>query len=152
MAFGVNNVSILGNLTRDPELRFTPNGTPVAGFGIAVNRRYQDKQSGEWVEDTSFFNVTAWFKLAENCAESLSKGDRVLVTGRLTQRSWEDKNGQKRSVVEIVANVVAPSLEFASCKIDRNPKVDAGSVSVDSGGKGNEKEEDLDFTDEDIPF
>ena len=152
MAFGVNNVSILGNLTRDPELRFTPNGTPVAGFGIAVNRRYQDKQSGEWVEDTSFFNITAWFKLAENCAESLSKGDRVLVTGRLSQRSWEDKNGQKRSVVEIVANVVAPSLEFASCKIDKNPKVDTGSVSADIGKKGNEKEKDLDFTDEDIPF
>ena len=157
MAFGVNNVSILGNLTRDPELRFTPNGTPVAGFGIAVNRRYQDKQSGEWVEDASFFNITAWFKLAENCAESLSKGDRVLVTGRLSQRSWEDKNGQKRSVVEIIANVVAPSLEFASCKIDKNPKVDAGSVSAGSvsagsGKKGNEKEEDLDFTDEDIPF
>ena len=152
MAFGVNNVSILGNLTRDPELRFTPNGTPVASFGIAVNRRYQDKQSGEWVEDTSFFNITAWFKLAENCAESLSRGDRVLVTGRLSQRSWEDKSGQKRSVVEIVANVVAPSLEFASCKIDKNPKSDTGNVSAGSGSKGNGKEEDLDFTDEDIPF
>ena len=145
MAFGVNNVSILGNLTRDPELRFTPNGTPVASFGIAVNRRYQNKQSNEWVEDTSFFNVSVWFKLAENCAESLSKGDRVLISGRLNQRSWEGKDGQNRSVVEIVADVVAPSLEFASCKIERNAK--------ESGGmQAGPAEEEADFTDEDIPF
>lgn len=147
MAFNVNNVSILGNLTRDPELRFTPNGTPVVSFGVAVNRRTQDKKTGEWINNVDFFNVIAWFKLAENCAESLSKGDRVLVTGRLSQRSWEDKDGQKRSVVEIIANAVAPSLEFASCKIERNPKIDAGAVSEESQG-----EEDLDFTDEDIPF
>jgi len=145
MAFGVNNVSILGNLTRDPELRFTPSGTPVVGFGIAVNRRYQNKQSNEWVEDTSFFNVNAWFKLAENCAESLSKGDRVLVSGRLNQRQWEAKDGQKRSTVEIIADVVAPSLEFASCKISRNEKT-SGAY------QGSELEEEADFTDEDIPF
>ena len=151
MALSVNNVVILGNLTRDPELRFTPNGTPVAGFGLAVNRRYQNKKSGEWVEDTSFFNVTVWFKLAENCAESLSKGDRVLVSGRLSQRGWEDKDGQKKSVVEIIASAVAPSLEFASCKIEKNPKMDVGSVTS-SSKTGNNKKEELDFTDEDIPF
>lgn len=151
MALSVNNVVILGNLTRDPELRFTPNGTPVAGFGLAVNRRYQNKKSGEWVEDTSFLNVTVWFKLAENCAESLSKGDRVLVSGRLSQRGWEDKDGQKKSVVEIIASAVAPSLEFASCKIEKNPKMDAGSVTSSVKAGNNEKEE-LDFTDEDIPF
>jgi single-strand DNA-binding protein len=151
MALSVNNVVVLGNLTRDPELRFTPNGTPVAGFGLAVNRRYQNKKSGEWVEDTSFFNVTVWFKLAENCAESLSKGDRVLVSGRLSQRGWEDKDGQKKSVVEIIASAVAPSLEFASCKIEKNPKMDAGSVTSSAKTRNNEKEE-LDFTDEDIPF
>ncbi|MFO7929660.1 MAG: single-stranded DNA-binding protein [Candidatus Humimicrobiaceae bacterium] len=100
MAFGVNNITVLGNLTRDPELRFTPNGTPVASFGIAVNRRYQNKQTNEWVEDASFFNITTWFKLAENCAESLSRGDRVLVSGRLNQRSWEDKDGNRRSSVD----------------------------------------------------
>jgi single-strand DNA-binding protein len=151
MALSVNNVVVLGNLTRDPELRFTPNGTPVAGFGLAVNRRYQNKKSGEWVEDTSFFNVTVWFKLAENCAESLSKGDRILVSGRLSQRGWEDKDGQKKSVVEIIASAVAPSLEFASCKIEKNPKMDAGSVTSSAKTRNNEKEE-LDFTDEDIPF
>lgn len=146
MAFGVNNITILGNLTRDPELRFTPNGTPVASFGIAVNRRYQNKQTNEWVEDVSFFNITTWFKLAENCAESLSRGDRVLVSGRLNQRSWEDKDGNKRSSVDIVANVVAPSLEFASCKINKNEK----SASAVNNSK--DTEEEADFTDEDIPF
>ncbi len=145
MPFNVNNVTILGNLTRDPELRFTPNGTPVAGFGVAVNRRYQNKQSSEWVDDTSFFNVNTWFKLAENCAESLSKGDRVLVSGRLEQRSWETKEGDKRSVVEIVADVVAPSLQFASCKISRNEKA-AGNFQKEDAG------EEPDLTDEDIPF
>ncbi|MBC7333629.1 MAG: single-stranded DNA-binding protein [Actinobacteria bacterium] len=147
MAFGVNTISILGNLTRDPELRFTPNGTPVASFGIAVNRRVQDRKTGEWVNDVDFFNVIAWFKLAENCAESLSKGDRVLVTGRLSQRSWEDKDGQKKSVVEIIASVVAPSLEFASCKIERNPR-----ISPDELQKSAEFDEELEISDEDIPF
>ncbi len=145
MAIDANHVTVVGNLTRDPELRFTPNGTPVAGFGVAVNRRYQNKQTNEWVEDTSFFNVTVWFKLAENCAESLSKGDRVLVDGRLEQRRWETKEGDKRSVVEIVAFNVGPSLQFATCKISRNEK---------SGGdfQGGSSNEESDLTDEDIPF
>lgn len=114
MAFGVNNITVLGNITRDPELRFTPNGTAVASFGLAVNRNIQNKNSGEWETQVDFFNVTAWYKLAENCAESLSKGDRVLISGRLSQDSWESKEGQKRSAVKIIANVIAPSLEFAS--------------------------------------
>ena len=119
MAFGVNNITILGNITRDPELRFTPSGTAVVNFGLAVNRNVQNKNSGEWETEADFFNVTAWYKLAENCAESLTKGDRVLVSGRLSQDSWEDKDGQKRSTVKIVANVIAPSLEFASCKLGK---------------------------------
>lgn len=146
MAYGVNNISILGNITRDPELRFTPNGTPVATFGIAVNRRYRNNKTNEWIEDVSFFNVTAWFKLAENCAESLSRGDRVLISGRLNQRSWEDKDGNKRSAVDIIADVVAPSLEFASCQINKNEK-SAASMDNPSDDK-----EEADFTDEDIPF
>ena len=150
MAFGVNNTTILGNLTRDPELRFTPNGTPVASFGIAVNRNIKNKDSGEWETQVSFFNVTAWYKLAENCAESLNKGDRILVSGRLSQDSWEDKEGQKRSAVKVIADVIAPSLEFASCKIEKNPKAESG---VSDGG--NVKKADIkeaDFSDEDIPF
>lgn len=146
MAFSVNNITILGNLTRDPELRFTPGGAAVVSFGIAVNRNIQDKGSGEWQTQVDFFNVTAWYKLAENIAESLGKGDRVLVNGRLSQDSWEDKEGQKRSTVKIIANIVAPSLEFASCKIEKNPRAEGG-VSDSIGAEGG-----VDFTDEDIPF
>jgi len=155
MAFGVNNTTILGNLTRDPELRFTPNGTAVVSFGLAVNRSIQNKTSGEWENQVDFFNVTAWYKLAENCAESLNKGDRVLVSGRLAQDSWESKEGQKRSTVRIVANVVAPSLEFASCKIEKNPKAEEGISGGKVSGKGVSGEssiEEADFSDEDIPF
>jgi single-strand DNA-binding protein len=152
MAAGVNNVTILGNLTRDPELRFTPNGTAVVSFGIAVNRNIQNKTSGEWETQVDFFNVTAWFKLAENCAESLSKGDRVLVSGRLSQDSWEGKDGQKRSSVRIIASVVAPSLEFASCKLEKNPRIEEG-ISAGPGNVSNESNiEEIDFSDEDIPF
>ena len=150
MAFGVNTVTILGNLTRDPELRFTPSGAAVVGFGIAVNRNIQNKTSGEWETQADFFNVTAWHKLAENCAESLSKGDRVLVTGRLSQESWEDKkDGTKRSTVKIIANTIGPSLEFASCNIEKNPKVDNG---ITDKPKQSSPKEEADFTDEDIPF
>ncbi|MBM3707228.1 MAG: single-stranded DNA-binding protein [Actinobacteria bacterium] len=151
MASGINYVTVLGNLTRDPELRFTPNGTPVASFAIAVNKRIQNKNSGEWTNSADFFNVVTWFKLAENCAESLSKGDRVLITGRLSQESWDDKEGQKRSAYRIIANIVAPSLEFATCKIDKNARVDMPVSQREevaeeiSGG-------DLDFNDDDIPF
>jgi len=165
MAFGVNNITVLGNITRDLELRFTPSGTAVASFGLAVNRNVQNKNSGEWETQVDFFNVTAWYKLAENCAESLSKGDRVLVSGRLSQDSWESKDGQKRSTVKIIANVIAPSLEFASCRLEKNPRaeegVSSGSVSGEgvSGGSvsgegksGKGGIEEADFSDEDIPF
>jgi len=165
MAFGVNNITILGNITRDPELRFTPSGTAVASFGLAVNRNVQNKNSGEWETQVDFFNVTAWYKLAENCAESLSKGDRVLVSGRLSQDSWESKDGQKRSTVKIIANVIAPSLEFASCRLEKNPRaeegVSSGSVSGEGvsggsvsgeGASGKGGIEEADFSDEDIPF
>ncbi len=165
MAFGVNNITILGNITRDPELRFTPSGTAVASFGLAVNRNVQNKNSGEWETQVDFFNVTAWYKLAENCAESLSKGDRVLVSGRLSQDSWESKDGQKRSTVKIIANVIAPSLEFASCRLEKNPRaeegVSSGSVSGEGvsgesvsgkGASGKGSIEETDFSDEDIPF
>jgi len=165
MAFGVNNITVLGNITRDPELRFTPSGTAVASFGLAVNRNVQNKNSGEWETQVDFFNVTAWYKLAENCAESLSKGDRVLVSGRLSQDSWESKDGQKRSTVKIIANVIAPSLEFASCRLEKNPRaeegVSSGSVSgkgvsggsvSGEGASGKGGIEEADFSDEDIPF
>ena len=84
-----NSVTIVGTLTRDPELRFTPSGQGVASFGVAVNRRWQNKQTNEWEEAVSFFDVVAWGTLGENVAECLTKGTRVIVDGRLDQRSWE---------------------------------------------------------------
>ena len=117
MAFG-NTVTVVGNATRDPELRFTPSGTPVCTFGVAWNRRYE--RGGEQVEETSFFDVTCWSSLAENVAESITKGARVIVSGRLEQRSWDTPEGDKRSKVEIVADEVAPSLRWASAQVNRN--------------------------------
>ena len=91
-----NTVTLVGNITRDPELRYTSGGRGVASFGLAVNRRYQ--VNGEWQEQTSFFNVVAWGTLGENAAASLNKGTRVVVFGRLEQRSWETQDGEKRTV------------------------------------------------------
>src|SRR6266851_5210189 len=98
-----NSITIVGNITRDPELRFTPSGQANARLGVAVNRRWQDRSSGEWNEATSFFDVICWRELAENVSESLKRGTRVIVTGRLEQRTWEQE-GNKRSVVEILGN------------------------------------------------
>lgn len=131
-----SNVTIVGNLTRDPELRYTPNGAPVATFGVAVNRRWQNRDSQQWEESTSFFNVTCWRDLAQNVSESLEKGSRVLVTGRLEQRSWETQTGERRSVVEIVADEVGPSLRWATAQINRNERHtgDSGNASNGWGG------------------
>lgn len=123
MAFG-NTVNIVGNITRDPELRYTPNGASVTTFGVAWNRRYE--RGGQQVEEVSFFDVTCWGSLADNVAASLTKGTRVMVTGRLDQRSWETQQGDKRSKVEIVADDVAPSLRWASVEVTRNPRDDFG--------------------------
>lgn len=121
-----STVTIVGNLARDPELRFTNSGQANASFGVAVNRRWQNRQTQEWEEQVSFFNVVCWAEMAENAAESLTKGMRVVVTGRLEQRSWETKEGDKRSVVEIVADEIAPSLRWASAQVTRNERSDGG--------------------------
>jgi len=128
-----NSVTLIGNLTRDPELRFTTGGRGVASFGLAVNRRYQ--QNGEWQEQTSFFNVVCWGDLGENAATSLTKGSRVIVTGRLEQRSWETQENEKRSVVEVVADEVGPSLRWATAQIERTER--SGGDGGFSGGGGN---------------
>jgi single-strand DNA-binding protein len=117
-----NTVTIVGNLTREPELRFTPTGQATATFGVAVNRRWQDRQTNEWKEQTSFFDVVTWGQLAENAATSLTKGARVVVTGRLDQRTWETQEGEKRSKVEITADEIAPSLRFATVQVTRNER------------------------------
>ena len=114
-----STVTIVGNLTRDPEIRYTTGGAAKASFGVAVSRRWQNRQSQEWEEQTSFFNVVCWREMAENVSESLGKGSRVVVTGRLEQRSWETDQGEKRSVVEVVADDVAPSLRFATADVHR---------------------------------
>ena len=117
-----NHVSVVGNLTRDPELRFTPSGQATATFGVAVNRRWQNRQTQEWEEATSFFDVVCWAQLAENAAQSLTKGTRVLVSGRLDQRSWETPDHERRSKIEITADEVAPSLRYATASITRNER------------------------------
>ncbi len=122
-----NTVTITGNATREPELRYTPSGQAVASFGVAVNRRWQNRQTQEWEEAVSFFDVTAWSQLAENIAESVAKGTRVTVTGRLDQRSWETPEGDKRSKVEIVADDIAVSLRWATVEITRNERSDGGT-------------------------
>jgi single-strand DNA-binding protein len=140
-----STVTLVGNLTRDPELRFTQSGQAIATLGIAVSRRYQ--QNGEWQEKTSFFNITAWGQLGENAASSLSKGSRTIVTGRLEQRSYETAEGEKRSVVEVVADEIGPSLRWATAQVDRNDRREsagAGSpaASASSGTGGARQQSD----------
>jgi single-strand DNA-binding protein len=122
-----NTVTLVGNITRDPELRFTPSGQAIATFGIAVNRRFQ--RNGQWEEQTSFFNVTAWGQMGENASNSLHKGARVVVNGRLEQRSWETQEGDKRSVVEVVADEIGPSLRWATVEITKNERREGGDAS-----------------------
>ena len=117
-----NTVTIAGNLTRDPEIRFTQAGQPTATFAVAVNRTWVNRQSGERQESTSFIDVVAWGTLAENAAASLAKGHRVLVTGRLDQRSWETEAGERRSKVEVSAEDLAPSLRWATAKLARTER------------------------------
>src|ERR1700730_9484606 len=135
-----NNVNIVGNLTRDPELRFTPTGQATASFGVAVNRRWLNRQTQEWKEATSFFDVVCWGQLAENAAQSLSRGTRVLVSGRLDQRSWENQEGEKRSKIEITADEVSPSLKWATVQITKNerrtPDGNGNGGSYGGGGGG----------------
>ncbi len=131
-----NTVNVVGNATRDPELRFTPSGQAVANFGLAVNRRWQNRQTQEWEEAVSFFDITCWGQLAENVAESIQKGTRVVVDGRLDQRSWETEQGDKRSKVEIVADEVAPSLRWATASVTKNERRDGGGGDFGGGGGG----------------
>lgn len=114
----MNQVTVVGNLTDVPEMRFTPSGSPLAKFTLADNRRWRG-QDGEWQEETSFFDVTVWGDQAERVSESLSKGDRVLVSGRLEQQKWVNDAGENRSKVAIVANEVAASLRWATVAVTR---------------------------------
>ena len=113
-----SNITLIGNLTRDPELKFTQSGKAQTRFSIAVNRRWQ--REGTWEEQTSYFDVTTWAVLAENVANTLTKGNRVIVTGRLEQRTWETKEGEKRSTIEVVADAVGLDLSKSTAKTAKN--------------------------------
>jgi single-strand DNA-binding protein len=144
-----SNVTIVGTLTRDPELRFTQAGRAIATLGVAVNRRYQ--VNNEWQEQTSFFNVVCWGQLGENAAATLTKGSRVIVGGRLEQRSYETKEGEKRSVVEVVADEIGPSLRWATATIDRNDRRGGDAPAGASTGGGRSPAGEPSYGDEE-PF
>jgi single-strand DNA-binding protein len=128
-----SNVTLIGNLVDDPELRFTPSGVAMAKIRMAVNRRWRG-QDGEWQENTSFFTGTIWREQAEQAAESLQKGARVIVSGRLEQRSWETESGEKRSVVEIQVDEVGPSLRWATATVNKTQREDNWSDNKQSAG------------------
>lgn len=125
-----NTVTVVGNVTRDPELRFTQGGMAVASFGLAWNRRRQDQE-----DEVSFFDVTCFRQMAENVAESITKGARVVVYGTLQQRSWENQEGERRSKVEILADDIAPSLKWATAQVTRNEFRGGGGAGGGSGGE-----------------
>lgn len=129
-----NNVTLIGNLVDDPELRFTPSGVAMAKIALAVNRRWRG-QDGEWQEQTSFFRGTVWREQAETVAESLQKGTRVIVTGRLEQRRWETDDGEARSVVEIQIDEIGPSLRWATATVNKTQRSE-GDFGANSGGRG----------------
>jgi single-strand DNA-binding protein len=125
-----SNVTLIGNITRDPELRFTSGGAAQTTFGLAVNRRWQNRQTQEWEEATSFFDVVCWRELADNVADSLTKGSRIIVSGRLEQRSWETSDGEKRSKVEVIADEVGPSLRWATAKVEKAERKSGDGASA----------------------
>ncbi len=128
-----NQITVVGNITDDPELRYTANGAAVANFTVAHSTRIRDA-AGNWSDgDTSFFRVNVWRSLAENAAESLTRGTRVVVTGRLRQRSWENQQGEKRSAIEIEADEVGPSLKWATAKVEKTSRSSSSASAGDWG-------------------
>lgn len=126
-----NTTTVTGNLTREPEIRYTREGHAATLFGLAVNRRWENRETRQWEESTSFFDVVCWRDLAENAALSLAKGMRVMVVGRLEQRSWETEEGERRSKVEIVAEEVGPSLRFATAEVQRSERRGPSAAAPD---------------------
>ena len=134
---GETVITIIGNLTADPELRFTPSGAAVASFTVASTPRQFDRQSNEWRDgETLFMRCSVWREAAENAAESLEKGMRVIVAGRLVSRSWDDKEtGQRRSVMEMQVDEVGPSLRYATAKVNRTSRGGGGGGGFGGGGQ-----------------
>ena len=131
MAQGDVNVTIVGNLTNDPELRFTPSGAAVANFTVASNTRYLDKATNEWKDgEPLFMRCNVWRQYAENVAESLTRGTRVIVTGRLKQRSYDDREGNKRTVIELDVDDVGPALKTATARVTKVARADGGQPAA----------------------
>jgi single-strand DNA-binding protein len=130
-------ITVVGNLTADPELRFTPSGAAVANFTVASTPRQFDRQANEWKDgDTLFMRCSIWREAAENVAESLTKGTRVIVQGRLVQRSYETREGEKRTVVELQVDEIGPSLRYASAKLTRTQRGGGGGGGYSGGSSG----------------
>ncbi len=130
-------ITVIGNLTGDPELRFTPAGAAVANFTVASTPRQFDRQSNEWKDgDTLFMRCSIWREAAENVAETLTKGTRVIVSGRLVQRSYETREGEKRTVVELQVDEIGPSLRYATAKVTRSQRSGGGGGGFSGGGGG----------------
>ena len=134
---GDTNITVVGNLTADPELRFTGSGAAVANFTVASTPRILDRASGEWKDgEALFLRCSIWRQAAENVAESLTRGSRVVVTGRLKQRSFETKEGEKRTVIELEVEEIGPSLRYATAKVNRAQRTDGGGSPGGYGGSG----------------
>lgn len=135
MAAGDTQITIAGNLVDDPELRFTPSGQPVAKFRVASTPRFLDKNTNEWKDgDSLFLTCNVWRQAAENVAESLQRGSRVIVSGRLRQRSYETKEGEKRTVYELEVDEIGPSLRYATAKVQKMSRSSGGGGFGASGG------------------
>jgi single-strand DNA-binding protein len=137
MAAGDVVVTVVGNLTNDPELRFTPSGAAVASFTVASSSRVLDRTTNEWKDgETVFMRCSVWRQYAENVAESLTKGTRVIVQGRLKQRSYETREGEKRQVMEVEVDDVGPALRYATAKVNRVQRQGGGFDGGQSAGAG----------------
>ncbi|MEU9505534.1 single-stranded DNA-binding protein [Micromonospora sp. NPDC048170] len=134
---GDTTITVIGNLTDDPELRFTPSGAAVAKFRVASTPRFMDKASGEWKDgEPLFLACTVWRQAAEHVAESLQRGARVIVSGRLRQRSYETREGEKRTVIELEVDEIGPSLRYATAKVQKMSRSGGGGGGFGSGGGG----------------
>ena len=132
---GDTTITVVGNLTADPELRFTPSGAAVANFTVASTPRIYDRQSGEWKDgEALFLRCNIWREAAENVAESLTRGSRVIVQGRLKQRSFETREGEKRTVVEVEVDEIGPSLRYATAKVNKASRSGGGGFGGSGGG------------------
>ncbi|MEQ4300609.1 single-stranded DNA-binding protein [Plantactinospora sp. B6F1] len=134
---GDTTITVIGNLTDDPELRFTPSGAAVAKFRVASTPRFMDRTTNEWKDgEPLFLSCTVWRQAAEHVAESLQRGTRVIVSGRLRQRSYETREGEKRTVIELEVDEIGPSLRYATAKVQKMSRSGGGGFGASGGGGG----------------